>query len=133
MNPYEPPLAESAHSRPLTESTSASGLLAHRIFRFISLKGTFSRGELLLVTLMLVILAFAISFVSANSESWEVSMISSLMFGALYFIWGVALGKRSRDLGATFTYGMIIGMIFPVMGLVFLFQPGAKRLSQNPG
>jgi len=33
-----------------------------------------------------------------------------------------ALGKRSRDLGTTFTYGMLMGMISPVIGIVFLFQ-----------
>jgi hypothetical protein len=44
----------------------------------------------------------------------------------LVSVWGMAPGKRSRDLGTTFTYGMIIGMLFPIMGLIFLFQPGVK-------
>lgn len=53
------------------------------------------------------------------------------MIYALYPIWGAALGKRSRDLGTTFTYGMIIGMIFPVIGVVFLFQAGKKAQTKN--
>jgi hypothetical protein len=49
-----------------------------------------------------------------------------LMICALYPIWGIATGKRSRDLGTTFTYGLLVGTFFPCIAIVFLFQPGAK-------
>lgn len=63
--------------------------------------------------------------------SGEVFLILLLLF---YMMWGIAVGKRSRDLGTTFTYGMVIGMIFPIMGLIFLFQPGKKfQSSKNTG
>jgi len=51
--------------------------------------------------------------------------------GFLYTIWGMALGKRSRDLGTTFTYGMVVGMLFPVIGVVFLFQKGKKEKEEE--
>lgn len=57
-------------------------------------------------------------------------MLKLLRYG-LYGVWGIALGKRSRDLGTTFTYGMIVGLLFPVIGLVFLFQEGAKERAKK--
>ena len=93
---------------------------------FLSLSGSFSRAEFLIATLFLLGVAMFFAtlrglfpdIVSEEAYRW--------MIYALYPAWGIALGKRSRDLGTTFTYGMIIGMIFPVLGIVFLFQAGAK-------
>ena len=54
-----------------------------------------------------------------------------VMMYSLYPLWGGALGKRSRDLGTTFAYGMLIGMIFPVIGVLFLFQAGRKAQTKK--
>jgi hypothetical protein len=59
--------------------------------------------------------------------AWEqlenAQRVSLLISGySLYPIWGAALGKHSRDLGTTFTYGMLMGMISPIIRIVFLFQ-----------
>jgi hypothetical protein len=93
---------------------------------YLSLSGSFSRIELLVASLTL--LGVAICF--ANLRAAYPDSISpgtyKAMIYSLYPLWGVAIGKRSRDLGTTFTYGMIIGMIFPVIGIVFLFQAGKK-------
>ena len=96
---------------------------------YLSFSGSFSRIELLTATLILLAIAVFLAAlrnvfpetISEDGYRW--------MVYALYPIWGAALGKRSRDLGTTFTYGMIIGMIFPVMGIVFLFQAGKKAKS----
>ncbi|MFT4175922.1 MAG: hypothetical protein QM627_04640 [Luteolibacter sp.] len=93
-----------------------------KLLQFVSPSGSFSRIELLIATSILIFLAVVISIIAAFSQAPAVS----LFIYCLYPIWGIALGKRSRDLGTTFTYGMIIGMIFPIIGLIFLFQPGAK-------
>ena len=101
----------------------------NRVRAYLSLSGSFSRAELLLATGVLV----AISIFFAVLRTMFPETISEegyrWMVFALYPIWGVALGKRSRDLGTTFTYGMILGMIFPVIGIVFLFQSGKKEKS----
>jgi len=129
-NPYDPPLSESIQPG-LSDPTITKSALLLKISRFVSPAGTFSRVELLIATLGIVVLAIAISFIASLFQSQTASLISSLLIYCLYPVWGIALGKRSRDLGTTFTYGMIIGMIFPIMGLVFLFQPGKKALSRN--
>ena len=81
----------------------------------------------------LVLFGVAVCFAGLRENFPE--MISEggykMMVCGLYPIWGIALGKRSRDLGTTFTYGMVIGMIFPVMGIVFLFQEGKKSNSDR--
>ena len=97
-----------------------------KIQSFLSLSGSFSRTELLVATVGL--LGGAIGFANLRErfpESISAGAYEGMIY-ALYPIWGIALGKRSRDLGTTFTYGMIIGMIFPLIGIVFLFQAGKK-------
>ena len=98
---------------------------------YLSVSGSFSRIELLVATLAL--LGIAICFASlrdAYPDSISAGAYKAMIY-SLYPIWGAALGKRSRDLGTTFTYGMIIGMIFPVIGFVFLFQAGKKDQAKN--
>jgi len=93
---------------------------------FLSPTGSFSRVELLIASVILLfVLNQSAELAASHPEiiSGEVFLILLLL---LYVLWGVAVGKRSRDLGTTFTYGMVIGMIFPIMGFVFLFQPGKK-------
>jgi hypothetical protein len=99
---------------------------ASLVREYLSLSGSFSRSELAAVTAVLFVIVVLLVrlreiFPNAISETAHNCLIYSL-----YPIWGIALGKRSRDLGTTFTYGMIIGMIFPIIGVVFLFQPGEK-------
>ncbi len=65
------------------------------------------------------------AFPAVLSLYWQ-----KMLDGVLYTIWGGALGKRSRDLGTTFTYGMLVGMLVPVIGVVFLFQEGKKEKDQ---
>ena len=121
-SPYEPPQTNPMDQPTSPTSLEGAGKPSDGLLTFISLSGSFSRAELLVATLALAFLAVLISFIAQILESPEIS----LFIYCLYPVWGMALGKRSRDLGTTFTYGMIIGMIFPIMGLVFLFQPGAK-------
>jgi drug/metabolite transporter (DMT)-like permease len=93
---------------------------------YLSPSGSFSRSEL--VAAMAVLLAVGGVFAALRQVFPNVISeggYNGLIY-ALYPIWGMALGKRSRDLGTTFSYGMIIGMIFPIIGVVFLFQPGEK-------
>jgi len=97
-----------------------------RLRAYFSLSGSFSRTELLLAILMLMALAVIFASIRRNYPEGVADGAYKAMVFALYPIWGVALGKRSRDIGTTFTYGMIIGMLFPVIGIVFLFQAGKK-------
>lgn len=107
--------------------------LFKKLGSFLSPAGSFSRVEFLIACVVLALILSQLAKLTASHPeilSPEVFLILPLL---LYAMWGVAVGKRSRDLGTTFTYGMVIGMIFPVMGLVFLFQPGRKsRSSQSP-
>ena len=99
--------------------------------RVFSLSGSFSRTELYqaasgLLTLVGIFVALREAFPEAISDLGFRCLVY-----ALYPLWGIALGKRSRDFGTTFTYGMLIGMVFPVIGVVFLYQEGEKyRRSQ---
>jgi hypothetical protein len=102
-----------------------------RLKEYFSTTGSFSRAELahVLSTLLTIAGIFAALRESFPDEISEEGY--RLLFYLLYPVWGIALGKRSRDLGTTFTYGMIIGSIFPVMGVVFLFQEGKKSRQQQ--
>ena len=98
---------------------------------YFSLSGSFSRIELLVATTVLLGIAICLSYMkTAYPDSIATGTYNMIMY-SLYPIWGAALGKRSRDLGTTFTYGMIIGMVFPVIGLVFLFQGGKKAQTKT--
>lgn len=121
-SPYDPPLTNPVDQRPISDTPGGNRRVSDRLLSFISLAGSFSRTELFIATLTLGFLAVVISFVAQILQSPAIS----LFIYCLYPVWGMALGKRSRDLGTTFTYGMVIGMLFPIMGLIFLFQPGAK-------
>lgn len=96
-----------------------------RLREYLSFSGSFSRVELLISAVVLGAAAYGIG---ALSRSFPEARVLTY---PLYPLWGLALGKRSRDLGLTFTYGVIIGMIismvFPAIGLLFLFQKGAKE------
>ena len=98
----------------------------NKLSEYFSPKGAYSRGELLLATVVLLTLAILFAQLRIHNPGTISDGTYRLMIYSLYPIWGAALGKRSRDLGTTFTYGMLIGMIFPVMGVVFLFQRGKK-------
>jgi uncharacterized membrane protein YhaH (DUF805 family) len=97
-----------------------------RIREYFSLSGSFSRAELWVAAFGLFALAVLIvALAQACPDPVSRGGYTNLIF-FLYPIWGAALGKRSRDLGSTFSYGMIIGMFIPVIGLLFLFQAGEK-------
>lgn len=98
---------------------------------YFSLSGSFSRIELLVATITLMAIGNGLAFLRDAHPELISTASYNLMIYALYPIWGAALGKRSRDLGTTFTYGMLIGMIFPVIGIVFLFQAGQKAKSEK--
>lgn len=97
-----------------------------KIKEYLSLSGAYSRSELLFATVLLLCVAVIFAELRMHYPSSISEETYKWMIVSLYPIWGIALGKRSRDLGTTFTYGMIIGMIFPVIGIVFLFQSGKK-------
>ena len=124
MNPYETPKAEAPDDLSGSQSSWAS---KERIKEFFSLSGSFSRMELLIATLLLLGLEFLFSLLNALIPGIFTNGVHLMATIALYPVWGAALGKRSRDLGTTFTYGMIVGMILPfIIGLIFLFQGGNK-------
>jgi uncharacterized protein len=102
-----------------------------RLRDYFSLSGSFSRTELAIAFVALLAVAVAFPALRQNFPEAVSESGYSWLFPLLYPIWGVALGKRSRDLGTTFTYGMIIGLIFPFMGVVFLFQAGEKYRRSN--
>lgn len=104
----------------------------NRLRSYISFSGSFSRIELLIATLALISLGVCFATLRLHFPDTLSDSVYRMMIYALYPIWGAALGKRSRDLGTTFTYGMIIGMIFPVIGLIFLFQAGKKSRITEP-
>jgi len=93
---------------------------------FFSLSGSFSRTELLVATVALYGIATCFETLRVDFPESISAGYYKVMIYSLYPIWGIALGKRSRDLGTTFTYGMLIGMVFPLLGVVFLFQAGKK-------
>jgi len=98
---------------------------------YFSGNGSFSRKELLIAALALfAIFAGLHQLQERFPEILPLGWMKTIN-GLLYTIWGAALGKRSRDLGTTFTYGMVIGMIFPVIGVVFLFQSGKKEKEEQ--
>ena len=94
-----------------------------RVLAFVSPSGSFSRVELLIATVVLLAIGVGLSALFPAVLS---ALALTLAKYGLYLIWGAALGKRSRDLGTTFTYGMLVGVLFPVLGIIFLFQEGAK-------
>lgn len=133
MNPYESPTADLTDNKPIQPPGVDAGMIWKRILEFFSLSGSFSRSELLIATLGLVAVKIAISSIHHSFPDTLTAPVSALMTGLLYSVWGAALGKRSRDLGTTFTYGTVVGMLFPILGLIFLFQAGAKsRLKGSP-
>lgn len=97
---------------------------------FLSPAGSFSRVEFLIASAILTLVLIQSAELAGSHPGIISSEILLALLLIIYALWGVAVGKRSRDLGTTFTYGMVIGMIFPIMGLIFLFQPGKK--SQSP-
>lgn len=128
MNPYQSPKSDPDLPPTFGAETGGEGRekAASRFRKFVSTSGSFSRTELFIATAVLGGVALMLGLLHGlvpDLFSWGIYRVS--LYG-LYPIWGMALGKRSRDLGTTFTYGMIIGMIFPVIGLLFLFQEGAK-------
>jgi hypothetical protein len=122
LDPYKPPAAEVANS-PSNPPTVAKGAVLARVLAFLSPSGSFSRVELLIATVILLAIGVGLSVLFPLVLS---APMPTLVIYGLYLIWGAALGKRSRDLGTTFTYGMLVGALFPIIGLVFLFQEGAK-------
>jgi hypothetical protein len=94
---------------------------------YFSASGSFSRGQLLIATMVIGGVLFGLSrFATLRPESWVGENRSGAFLG-VYAIWGLALGKRARDLGLTFTYGCIVGLLFPFVGIAFLFQRGKKE------
>lgn len=129
VNPYQPPASEAASTPPNPDKVTKEKI--GTLLAFASPSGSFSRGELLIATLVLLAIGILLSNLSrAFPEILSGPVVLGLRYG-LYGVWGVALGKRSRDLGTTFTYGMIVGLLFPVIGLVFLFQEGAKERAKK--
>ena len=121
-DPYESPATD-----PETKAAVGESDLKKILQEYLSFSGSFSRTELLIATAIVIVLYLArpvLLFLLPDSMSFWPYIISKYF---LYALWGAALGKRSRDLGTTFTYGMVVGMIFPIIGLVFLFQEGAKH------
>lgn len=122
MDLYESPI-----TNPETKSVSDKRNFGRILKDYFSFSGSFSRAELAIATAVVAIL-FVLSpifvwLLPTNISLWGFLILKAL----LYTIWGTALGKRSRDLGTTFTYGMVVGMLFPIIGIVFLFQKGAKH------
>jgi len=97
-----------------------------RVREFVSPSGSFSRVELLIATVILLGIGIGLSVLHLLFPAVLSALGLTVARWGLYLIWGGALGKRSRDLGTTFTYGMVVGVLFPVLGLIFLFQEGAK-------
>ena len=121
MNLYESPSATDEGKKINGNSRYISA-----IREYFSLSGSFSRTELLIATLVLGgLYLLGGQLLSTVPKGMFSSVLVSFPF-TLYPLWGIAIGKRSRDLGTTFTYGMVVGMLFPIMGIIFLFQAGAK-------
>ena len=98
---------------------------------YFSLSGSFSRRELALALGILLSAAILLVTLRANFPELISETAYRCLFLSLYPIWGIALGKRSRDLGTTFTYGLILGTLIPIIGLLFLFQAGQKSRGRN--
>ncbi|MES2924799.1 MAG: hypothetical protein V4819_24810 [Verrucomicrobiota bacterium] len=126
MNPYETPGTAAVDAPPAPFKRKEMSKAFRSALDFVSFSGSFSRAELLVATLSLAFLTITISAIHESFPTLISQSASIVLKYSLYPIWGAALGKRSRDLGTTFTYGMIVGMIFPILGLIFLFQPGTK-------
>jgi len=94
---------------------------------YFSPKGSFSRLELLAAGAGLYAISLCLDGLMRRFP--EVYPAGDMVFYrlGLYLVWALALGKRSRDIGTTFTYGALVGAILPVIGIVFLFQKGAKE------
>jgi hypothetical protein len=125
MDPYKPP-ASAAASGPSNQRAVARGSGIARFLAFVSPSGSFSRVELLIATVVLFAIGVGLSTLHWTFPTVLSAPVLTVAKYGLYLIWGAALGKRSRDLGTTFTYGMLVGVLFPVLGLIFLFQEGAK-------
>jgi hypothetical protein len=129
IDPYQPPASDVAsgpsHQQAFGEERTRA------VLGFLSTSGSFSRGELLIATAMLVAIGVLFSTLHRSFPDILPLPVLKLLRYGLYGVWGIALGKRSRDLGTTFTYGMIVGLLFPVIGLVFLFQEGAKERAKK--
>lgn len=93
---------------------------------YFSLSGSFSRRELALALGILLLVGVALVAMGANFPNLFPRDVYNWLSLSLYLVWGIALGKRSRDLGTTFTYGLLVGSLFPFIGILFLFQGGKK-------
>jgi len=121
MNPYQTPdVEEPSKPKKLASTDSAAKILKE----YFSISGSFSRGELFIAAVTLYGVFMGVGrLVVHYPEFFPVFMIVSFV---IYIAWGIALGKRSRDIGTTFTFGMIVGMIVPFLGIIYLFQKGKK-------
>ena len=129
IDPYQPPTSEAASA--MSNPEVAENERAAKLLSFLSISGSFSRGELLIATVVLIAIGMLLSILHRSfPEILSRPIVQGLNYG-LYGIWGIALGKRSRDLGTTFTYGLVVGLLFPVIGLVFLFQEGSKERAKK--
>jgi hypothetical protein len=126
MNPYETPRTAPEDPSPAPAKSGDEVRRSNKTSEFFSWSGSFSRAELLMATVALGLLAIFISALHNFFPALVPQSLATVLTYCLYPIWGGCLGKRSRDLGTTFTYGMVVGMLFPILGLIFLFQPGAK-------
>ena len=126
MNPYESP-SSTDEGKKINESSR----LVTVIREYFSLSGSFSRTELLIATLVLGGLFLLRGELLSMAPKGMFSSVLVFFPFILYLLWGVAIGKRSRDLGTTFTYGMVVGMLFAILGIIFLFQDGAKFKANN--
>ena len=126
VNPYESPIAEPEEESATPKIVASNSEDTTKLKQYFSLSGSFSRTELLIAFLALLAAFVGLLIIREqlfeHLNGWPFTIAKFL----IYIVWGMALGKRSRDLGTTFTYGMIIGCLFPVIGFIFLFQDGKK-------
>lgn len=102
--------------------------LLRKIRDFFSSTGSFSQRELVIACVILIAAFYLISALFKSYPDLLPPALHGWAMLGLYGLWGMAVGKRSRDLGTTFTYGVVVGVLFPVIGIVFLFQRGKKSL-----
>ena len=97
----------------------------HRLVEYFHWEGRFSRRELLIAHLGCFLVVAVIGFTQEVSgvHRWSESL-GYLMY-PLWCFYGVAVGKRFRDLGCSPWYG-IAAMLLPLIGVVLIFISGDK-------
>ncbi len=125
-NPYQTPTSNPENESAPAELIKSPFSIKKHLKEYFSLSGSFTRMEFFLAGLMIYAFFKLVqtAYYFIPNEIPHIAYI--VLIWGLYFIWGLAVGKRAKTVGFNMTSGVIMGIIFPIMALIFIFQEGTK-------